>query len=190
VKGTESQGRNRWVVVVAEDDDDHALLIERALDRAASIPVEMHRARNGEEALDLVDEIVPDLLLLDLKMPGRGGHEVLESLKGDDGLRRIPVAVLTSSDRDEDMARSYGLGGNHFITKPEDPTQLENRLRSLLNNLSELAGIRRGASGLEPSAVSAVDASSVAARKWIMWVAAGVILVGLLVFAWFSGAFG
>lgn len=177
------------MVVVAEDDDDHALLIERALERAASVPVEIHRARNGDEALDRVEEVVPDLLLLDLKMPARGGHEVLESLKGDDRLRRIPIAVLTSSDRDEDMARSYGLGSNHFITKPEDPSRLEDQLRSLLANLSELSVIRRGAQGLEPSAVSAVDATSVAVRKWVMWGAAVVIAAGLLLYAYLSGSF-
>lgn len=177
------------MVVVAEDDDDHALLIERALERAASVPVEIHRARNGDEALDRVEEVVPDLLLLDLKMPARGGHEVLESLKGDDRLRRIPIAVLTSSDRDEDMARSYGLGSNHFITNPEDPSRLEDQLRSLLANLSELSVIRRGAQGLEPSAVSAVDATSVAVRKWVMWGAAVVIAAGLLLYAYLSGSF-
>lgn len=184
-----AESRERWVVVIAEDNDDHALLIERALDRAASIPVEIHRARNGDEAVDLVEETRPDLVLLDLRMPGRSGHEVLENLKGDERLRRIPVAVLTSSDRDEDMARSYGLGGNHFITKPQDPAQLEDRLRSLLGNLSELAGIRRGTEGLEPSAVSAVDATSVATRHWLMWGAAAVILLALLLFAYFTGTF-
>lgn len=181
--------RDRWLVVVAEDNDDHALLIERALERASSRPVEMHRARNGDEAVDLVEETRPDLVLLDLRMPGRSGHEVLENLKGDEHLRKIPVAVLTSSDRDEDVARSYGLGGNHFITKPEDPAELERRLRSLLENLSELAGIRRGAEGMDVSARSAVNASSVAFRKVGMWVAVGAILIALLAYAYFSGAF-
>lgn len=174
---------------MAEDSDDHALLIERALDRATSRPLEIHRAKNGDEAVDLVEEVHPDLLLLDLRMPGRSGHEVLERLKGDDRLRRIPVAVLTSSDRDEDIARSYGLGGNHFITKPDDPAELERRLRSLLDNLSELGGIRRGAEGLDASGRSALDASTFAVRKAGMWVAVALIVLGLLAFAYFSGAF-
>lgn len=178
---------DRWLVVVAEDNDDHALLIERALERASDRALEIHRARNGDEAVDLVEETRPDLVLLDLRMPGRGGHEVLESLKGDEELRQIPVAVLTSSDRDEDVARSYGLGGNHFITKPENPAELEQRLRSLLENLSELAGIRRGAEGMDASARSAVDASTVAVRKVVMWTAVGLIVLGLLAFAYLSG---
>lgn len=181
--------RDRWLVVVAEDDDDHALLIERALERASSRPVEIHRARNGDEAVVLVEETRPDLLLLDLRMPGRSGHEVLESLKGDEELRRIPVAVLSSSERDEDVARSYGLGGNHFITKPRDPAELERKLGRLLANLDELAGIRRGVEGMNPSARSAVNAASVATRRIGMWIAVGLILVALLGYAWFSGAF-
>ena len=186
----EAEGRgDRWLVVVAEDNDDHALLIERALERASSRPLEIHRARNGDEAVDLVEETRPDLVLLDLRMPGRSGHEVLENLKGDERLRRIPVAVLTSSDRDEDVARSYGLGGNHFVTKPENPAELERRLGSLLQNLSELDGIRRGAEGMGASARSAVDASTVAVRKVAAWVAVGIILLALLAYAYFSGAF-
>ena len=99
-----------WDIVLAEDNDDHALLIEMALERAVDVPVTIRRARNGEEAVELITESVPDLLLLDLKMPGMAGHEVLAEIKGNDRFRSIPVAVLTSSDRDEDVARSYGLG--------------------------------------------------------------------------------
>ena len=90
-------------------------------------------------------------------MPGRTGLEVLEVIKGDDEFRRIPVGLLTSSDRDEDLAQSYGLGSNHFITKPENPAELEQRLRSLLKNMEELSGIRRGSGSLEATAVSAVN---------------------------------
>ena len=124
--------RSYWDVVLAEDNDDHTLLIKMALERASRVPVEVRRARNGDEAIEPVQSLPPDLLLLDLKMPGRSGHEVLERIKGDDQLRKVPVP--TSSDRDEDVARSYGLGSNHFITKPENPVELEARLRSLLNN--------------------------------------------------------
>ena len=185
----ERKGGQGWRIVLAEDNDDHALLIERALDRAASRPVDLHRAENGDEALELVERIRPDLVLLDLRMPGRSGHEVLESLKGDDDLRRIPVAVLTSSDRDEDVARSYGLGGNHFITKPENPAELERRLETLLANLTELSGVRRGTSGPGRSAVSAMDPSTLAARRTAMWIAIAAGLLGLMAYGYFSGAF-
>lgn len=182
--------RRRWDVILAEDNDDHALLIQMALEKASRLPVELRRAHNGDEAIDLITAAPPDLLLLDLKMPGRSGHEVLQKVKGDPRLRRIPVAVLTSSDRDEDVARSYGLGGNHFITKPEDPAELEARLRSLLENLAELRTIHRGAGGLEPTAASAVLASSFAARRALAWAMAVGILVALVVFALLTDVIG
>jgi CheY-like chemotaxis protein len=178
------------VVLLAEDNDDHALLIRMALERAAPGPVEIHRARNGTEALDLAATLRPDLLLLDLKMPGKTGHEVLEVLKADEELRRIPVAVLTSSDRDEDIARSYGLGGNHFLTKPEDPAQLERRLKSLLANLSEMGQIRRGAGGVSPSGESALGPDSLLKRTVLSWAAIVVVIILLVFFGRCTGALG
>ncbi len=182
--------RKCWNVLLAEDDDDHALLIQMALERASRIPVEVHRARNGDEAVRIVGDVSPDLILLDLKMPGRSGHEVLEAIKGDENLRRIPVAVLTSSDRDEDVARSYGLGGNHFITKPEDPAELESRLRSLLKNVEELSGIRRGSHGLGATGMSAVGPGSVTVRKAAVWGALVLVLAALVIFAYALGVLG
>ena len=182
--------RTSWDVILAEDNDDHALLIQMALQRASRLPVNVRRARNGDEAVELLSALPPDLLLLDLKMPGRSGHEVLERVKGDQRLRRIPVAVLTSSDRDDDVARSYGLGGNHFITKPEDPAELETKLRSLLHNLGELHTIHRGAGGLEPTAASAVQPSSFAARRALAWGMAVGILVALFLFALLTDVIG
>jgi DNA-binding response OmpR family regulator len=177
-----------WDIVLAEDDDDHALLIEMALGKAATSDVEVRRARNGDEALDLVREQPPDLLLLDLKMPGKAGHEVLDELKNDEELRSVPVAVLTSSDRDEDIAKSYGLGTNHFITKPGSPAELEDRLRVLLRNLAELHDIRRGAGYIEFTAVSTIDPETALRRKVLaIGVTLGVIVI-LLLFAFFSGA--
>jgi CheY-like chemotaxis protein len=175
--------RDHWKVLIAEDNDDHALLIEMALERSSRVPIEVHRARDGDEAIIMVEDVRPDLILLDLKMPGRSGHEVLEVIKGDDEFRRIPVAVLTSSDSDKDMAASYGLGTNHFITKPENPAELERGLRSLLKNLAELSGIRRGSGGLGATAVSAVNAGSVAVRQFYVWGGLIAVIVFLVVFA-------
>ena len=98
--------------------------------------------------------------------------------------------MLTSSDRDEDMARSYGLGGNHFITKPENPAELEARLRSLLKNLADLRAIRRGAGGLEATARSAIQANSFAMWRAFLWGMAVAILVALVVFALATGVIG
>lgn len=122
-------------------------------------------------------------------MPGMAGHEVLEEIKGDDRLRRVPVAVLTSSDRDEDVAKSYGLGGNHFITKPESPAELEAKLRGLLKNLGELRTIRRGAGGTSTTAVSAVDPEAMVARKMVRVIIVAVVVLALFIFGKVTGAF-
>ena len=140
---TQRERKRAWHVVLAEDDD-YAIVVERALEKASDVPMKIRRARTGAEALALLRDVVPDLLLLDLKMPGMAGHEALEEIKGDDALRSIPVAILSSSDRDDDVAKSYGLGGNHYITKPSNPIELEAKLRGLLRNLTELGAIRRG----------------------------------------------
>ena len=184
---SDGKRRTHWDVVLAEDNDDHALLIRMALERASRLPVDVRRARNGDEAIELVESLPPDLLLLDLKMPGRSGHEVLQRIKGDERLRRVPVAVLTSSDRDEDVARSYGLGSNHFITKPENPAELEARLRSLLSNLGELKGIRRGAGSIEASARTSMQPTSLATRRVVAWGMAIAILIALVIFALATG---
>ena len=118
-------------------------------------------------------------------MPGRTGLEVLEVIKGDDEFRRIPVALLTSSDHDEDLAQSYGLGSNHFITKPENPA--EQRLRSLLKNMEELSGIRRGSGSLEATAVSAVNPGSVTLRQFLVWGALFAAIAFLVAFAYSVG---
>ncbi len=186
---SESTGRPEpeLTVLLAEDNDDHALLIQMALERATTRPVSFHRARNGEEAVELAQEIQPDLMLLDLKMPGKTGHEVLEVIKADDKLRRIPVAVLTSSDRDEDVARSYGLGTNHFITKPENPVELEKRLRSLIEHLGELKGIHRGAGVIRATGTSAETPATLVRRQVITWLAVIAILLLLFAYAAFAG---
>jgi len=159
----ERKEKSEWHVALAEDNDDHAPLGEMALERAVDAPVEIRRARNGEEAVGLI--------------------------KGDDRLRSIPVAVLTSSDRDEDVAKSYGLGGNHFITKPERPAELEKKLSALLRNLTELGGIRRGSTGASTTAVSAVDPEAVLTPTVVRWLVFVGVLAALYLFGRFSGVF-
>lgn len=181
--------KTEWRVVLADDDDDYAIVIERALKNAAGVPVSVRRARTGDEALVLLRDGVPDLLILDLKMPGMAGHDTLEEIKADDVLRSVPVAVLSSSDRDEDVAQSYVLGGNHYITKPGTPLELETELAALLRNVTELRGIRRGSTGGSTTAVSAVNPGSMATLKTLRWVAVLGVLIALYLFGRISGVF-
>ena len=96
-------------------------------------------ARNGEEALAFLrcegpygDAVRPDLILLDLNLPKKNGHEVLAEIKADEKLRRIPVVVLTTSRAEQDVIRAYDLHANCYITKPVDLDQFGTAIRALL----------------------------------------------------------
>ena len=189
MKVVDGAQKTEWRVILADDDDDYAVVIEQALRQVSGVPMEIRRARTGDEALALLKEFVPDLLLLDLKMPGMAGHDALEAMKADDALRSVPVAVLSSSDRDDDVAKSYLLGGNHYITKPGTPRELEVKLAALLRNLRELRGIRRGSTGGQTTATSAVHRGSRASTTWLRWAAVVGVLMALYLFGKLSGAF-
>ena len=114
-------------VLLVEDSRDDVELTLHAL-QAAKIHNRVHVARDGAEALDFLfrrgafgDAPVPDLILLDLNLPKVDGREVLEQLKRDERLGRIPVIVVTSSQAEEDIAKSYQLRANAYVTKPIDP---------------------------------------------------------------------
>ena len=110
-------------ILLVEDNLSDIEITRRALHRRR-VTDELTVARDGQEALDILfgrgndDVPQPGLILLDLNLPKVDGREVLEKIKADPKLRRIPVIVLTASTREEDIARCYDLGVNTFITKP------------------------------------------------------------------------
>ena len=114
-------------IILVEDNPDDAELTTRAL-RKAGINHSLIHLKNGEEALDYIfckgawncrnREEMPKLILLDLKMPKVDGIEVLRQLKSDAMTRAIPVVLLTSSNQERDIAKSYQLGVNSYIVKP------------------------------------------------------------------------
>ncbi|HEX9018346.1 MAG TPA: response regulator [Anaerolineaceae bacterium] len=131
----------KTIVIIAEDDPDDRLLIEDALKDACQPAVAVRFVQDGAELLDylnhrgkygkLSDFPLPELVLLDLNMPKRSGLEVLEEIKQDPFLRTIPVVVLTTSNAPEHISRSYELGGNGFITKPNTYTELVEMMGNL-----------------------------------------------------------
>ena len=115
-------------IVLAEDDRAFARLIEIALNRTG-IPHELELVRDGDEAIAAIHKHVkhvnvPDLLLLDLYMPGKSGFEVLEHVKQHDLLRRTPVVIFTNSDLSADVIRAYDLHANAYILKTTDFAEL------------------------------------------------------------------
>ncbi len=107
-------------VLLVEDDANDVELTLHAL-HGAKLRNVVHVARDGAEALEFLQAHVPDLILLDLNLPKLDGREVLERVKADDRLRHIPVIVVTSSQAEEDVAKSYRLNANAYVTKPIDP---------------------------------------------------------------------
>ena len=109
---------------MADDDSDDRFVAERAL-RGTSLEGRLRFVEDGVELMDYLHHrgefagaTLPSLILLDLNMPRMNGMEVLEQLKTDPQLRRIPVVVLTTSSAEEDVVRSYDLGVNAYVTKP------------------------------------------------------------------------
>jgi len=125
-------------VLVAEDNEDHRFLAMRALRNVKGVRTDVEGVRNGEEVLAYVqrqgeyaDKALPHVIFLDLRMPKMNGLEVLERLKNDPELSCIPVVVLTSSDRAEDVDAAYRLGSNSYVTKPGLGTDLGQGLREV-----------------------------------------------------------
>jgi two-component system response regulator len=114
-------------ILLVEDNSDDELLTIRAL-KKNNIANEVIVARDGAEALDYLFSMeagmkvnpLPTLIILDLNLPKVDGLEVLKRIKADAQTKLIPVVVLTSSDEQNDMLASYGLGANSYIRKPVD----------------------------------------------------------------------
>jgi len=113
------------LILLVEDNADHEALTLRAL-RKQNVANHVKVARDGAEALDALfaadarKRPLPDLILLDLKLPKVDGLEVLRRLRNDHRTRMVPVVVLTSSDEEHDIVESYQLGANSYIRKPVD----------------------------------------------------------------------
>lgn len=121
------------LILLVEDDPDHELLTIRAL-KKSNIANEVRVARDGEEALDALfgkDAVRPQLVLLDLKLPKVEGLEVLRRIRESEATRMLPVVVLTSSDEERDVVRSYKLGVNSYIRKPVNFTDFAEATRQL-----------------------------------------------------------
>ena len=113
-------------ILIVEDNPDDELLIMRTL-KKINVANQVEIVRDGAEALDYVfktgkyanrDSRDPAVILLDIKLPKVSGLEVLERVRADGRTRRLPVVMLTSSDEQEDMVKSYDLGANSYVRKP------------------------------------------------------------------------
>ncbi len=114
-------------ILMADDDEDDRMMTKEALEEAR-LANDLRFVMDGEELLDYLyrrgkytdpaDSPRPGLILLDLNMPKKDGREALKEIKADPNLKRIPIVVMTTSQAEVDIYRSYDLGVNSFITKP------------------------------------------------------------------------
>ena len=115
-------------ILLIEDSRADAKIVERAL-QEGNIAHRLTIIPDGQQAIDYLarldesdapEDAVPDLVLLDLNLPGIDGCEVLSRIKTDPALQTIPVVVLTTSNRDEDVIQTYRAGANTYIPKPDE----------------------------------------------------------------------
>jgi len=129
-------------VLLVEDNPDDVTLMLRALRRANVVDEDdVAVARDGVEALEYLSgtgayadrdaDLLPAVVLLDLKLPKVNGLEVLRHLRADTKTRLIPVVIVTSSDEDSDVIEGYRLGANSYVRKPEDFDQFADAVRQL-----------------------------------------------------------
>ena len=131
--------KNKVILLVEDNARDEALTL-RAL-RQSGIANEIVVTRDGAETLEYLfatgkyegrdKKILPQLVLLDLKMPKMDGLQVLQRLRDDDRTKRLPVVVFTSSSEQEDMMKSYDLGANSYVRKPVDFDQFAEATRQV-----------------------------------------------------------
>ena len=124
-------------ILLVEDNEGDVRLTREAL-REGKVHNRLNVALDGVEALQFLrreppfaDAPRPDIILLDLNMPRKDGREVLEEIKADPDLRRIPVVILTTSSAEEDILKGYDLHVNCYITKPVDMDQFINVVKAI-----------------------------------------------------------
>ena len=127
-------------ILIAEDDDNDVFFIERAFQQL-QIPNPRRRVRDGEEAIaylrgdgefaDRQQHPLPCFLILDLKMPRKNGFEVIAWARQQPGIKRLPIAVLTSSREEPDINHAYDLGANTYLVKPVKFEELVETIKAL-----------------------------------------------------------
>ncbi len=138
-------------ILLVEDNPADARLTQEAIQNT-DFHYRLHLAEDGEEAMDFLkmegeyeDAPRPDLILLDLNLPGMDGREVLAEVKADESLGMIPVVVLTTSTAQQDLLYSYGLRANSYVNKPIDRDRFNSMIKSVMDywiNVSSLPDSR------------------------------------------------
>jgi len=130
-------GRTRPVRILLVEDNPADVRLTREMLREAKVRNDLLVAHTAEEAQDILGlsegatESRPDLVLLDLDLPVMSGHDLLDELKSHPTLRRVPVVILTSSEAEEDVVKSYDRHANAYVTKPVDLDEITTIVQSI-----------------------------------------------------------
>lgn len=143
-------------ILLVEDNPADARLAVEAL-KQANLPVELSIVEDGEEALEFLNARgaflgveAPDLVLLDLNLPGIDGREVLETAKSDEALRHIPIIVMTTSESEEDIRVCYALHANGYVPKPIGVDEVCRALESIYDFWFSTARLANGLVPVRP----------------------------------------
>jgi len=118
-------------VLVVDDEPNILLSLEFLMQQAG---FEVTTAEDAEQAQVLICQQVPDLILLDISLPGMSGFDLLEQLRADDATRQLPVVMLTAHGREVEKEKGMALGASDYITKPFSTRELVSRVQALLES--------------------------------------------------------
>lgn len=117
------------LVLIVDDEPNILLSLEFLIQQAG---LEVATAADGEQALELIQQQTPDLILLDISLPGMSGFDLLEQLRRSPDTRSLPVVMLTAHGREMEKEKGMALGADDYITKPFSTHALMERVRALL----------------------------------------------------------
>ncbi len=120
-------------VLIADDEPNIVISLEFLMKREG---YEVSVARDGQAALDAIVRDRPDLVLLDVMMPGKSGFEICQAVRADASLAGVKILMLTAKGRDTDLAKGTALGADAYMTKPFSTKELAARVRELLGIIS------------------------------------------------------
>ncbi len=132
---------NSASILVVDDDPEVLGTLNRALSRQG---YQIDTVPSGHEALDFLQTHIPDLIILDVMMPGLNGFEVCERIRSDQSYDQVPVLFLTAREHTDDVVEGLDVGGDDYVTKPFELTELQARIRALLRR-SEKDALRTNA---------------------------------------------
>jgi len=131
VHAAEMSPRMTKTILVADDEPNIVVALEYLLTRSG---YQVHIARNGDEALRLVETLVPDLVLLDIMMPLRSGYDVCKRIREQANLKHVKIVMLSAKGRDAEVNKGLAAGADLYVTKPFSTRELVANINGLLDS--------------------------------------------------------